>query len=207
MRAASPDRPVVSAVDGPDRAQIDTVAPELQHDCASDTVADRRDPVRVSPRFGAQHAKGSVADAPHPVGVREQGGHARQHLLGIGEPAPAVEIEGQRHVSSSARASARPRWKSFRPGPSGPTRTADRRSTPAGSARWPIIISPSAGYSTVRVVIVVMRLESSVLEPASRWSSARAGALAASESRQGRGAAHRSRGSRGSLGQQRPRCA
>ncbi len=40
--------------------------------------------------------------------------------------------------------------------PSGPTSTAGRRPVPAGSARCPVIVRPSAGYSTVCVVIVVM---------------------------------------------------
>lgn len=39
-----------------------------------------------------------MADTSHPVGVGEQGHHARQHLLRVGEPAPAVQVEGQRHV-------------------------------------------------------------------------------------------------------------
>ena len=62
---------------------------------------------------------------------------------------------------SSARASARRRWTSSIPGPSGPSRTAGLRSTPVGSARCPIIVRPSAGYSTVRVVTVVMRPDGS----------------------------------------------
>lgn len=48
--------------------------------------------------FGAQHVERGVADAPHPVGVGEQRHAAGEHLLGVGEPVPAVDVEGQRHV-------------------------------------------------------------------------------------------------------------
>jgi hypothetical protein len=51
---------------------------------------------------------------------------------------PAVDVERQRHVPQLGRGVG-----------------------PAGSARYPIIVRPSAGYSTVRVVAVVMRPDGS----------------------------------------------
>ena len=120
MRAASPGRPVISRVDRADRAQFDAVAPELQRDRAPGAVADGGDPVGVGPRFGAQHVERRVADAPHPVGVGEQRHAARQHLLRVGEPAPAVDVEGQRHVPQLGQGLGPPALDVVDPRPLGP---------------------------------------------------------------------------------------
>ena len=86
-------------VDGADRAQVGAVASELQHDPPSGAVADAGDLIRIGPGLGAQHVERRVADGPHPVVVGEQRHAARQHLLGVGQLSPAVDVEGQRHVS------------------------------------------------------------------------------------------------------------
>jgi hypothetical protein len=93
MRAASPGRPVISPL----------------------TV-----PVGVGPWFGAQHVERRVADAPHPVGVGEQRHAARQHLLRVSEPAPAVDVEGQGHVPQLGEGVGPPALDVVDPRPLGP---------------------------------------------------------------------------------------
>src|SRR4051794_2908553 len=59
--------------------------------------------------------------------------------------------------------------------PSGPTRTAGPRSAPAGMARCPTIVRPSAAYSTERVVtVVVMSWTVVIVDSASRRCSSSA---------------------------------
>ena len=99
MRAASPGRPVVSALTVPIARRSTPSRPSSSAIGAPGAVADGGDPVGVGPRFGAQHVERRVADAPHPVGVGEQRHATGQHLLGVAQIAPAVEVEGQRHVS------------------------------------------------------------------------------------------------------------
>jgi hypothetical protein len=67
-----------------------------------------------------------VADAPHPVGVGEQRDHACQHLLGVGEPAPAVDVECQRHVPQFGEGVGPAALEVVEPRPFGPDQ--DRRS-------------------------------------------------------------------------------
>jgi len=83
----------------PDDAQVDAVAPEFQPDGAPGAVADGGDPGRVGPRLGAQHLERRMTDVPHPARVGQQRQAAGQHLLGLAQIAPAVEVDGQRHVS------------------------------------------------------------------------------------------------------------
>ncbi len=102
-RAADARRLARSARDQPvdcrDRAQVDAVAPEFQRDGAPGAVADGGYPVGVGSRFGAQHVERRMADAPHPVGISEQWHATGQHLFGVPQIAPTVEVEGQRHIS------------------------------------------------------------------------------------------------------------
>ncbi|MBB4890475.1 hypothetical protein FHS38_006560 [Streptomyces netropsis] len=79
--------------------QVDDVAPGslrvpwVEADAGDHGVVDRR------VVEGVQHVKRRVADPPHPVGVGEQRHAPGQHLLGVAQIAPAVEVEGQRHVT------------------------------------------------------------------------------------------------------------
>lgn len=74
------------------------MAPEFQRDRTAGAVADGGHPVGIDPRFGTQHVERRMADVPHPVGVGEQRHATGQHLLGVAQVAPAVEVEGQCHV-------------------------------------------------------------------------------------------------------------
>lgn len=67
-----------------------------------------------------------------------------------------MKVERQRYISQLGESVGPAALDVAEPQPSCPSSTAGRRSTPAGSARCPIIVKPSAGYSTVSVVIFVI---------------------------------------------------
>ncbi len=157
MRAASPGRPVVVALTVPIARRPTPARPSSRP--IAPPVRNRR---RRSGR-GRSAVRRTARRAPHrrsPAcgrGCRAAAAPG-QHLLGVAQIATAVEVEGERHVPQFGERLGRRRSTSPSPMPSGPTSTAGRRPVPVGRARCPTIVKPSAGYSTVRVVTVVIVL-------------------------------------------------